>query len=238
MSHTSLIENEYQGENQDLIKMRHSAAHIMAESVLSLFPEAKLGIGPPIENGFYYDFDIQESITPEDLISIEAKMREIMESHSTYERAEISRKEALEKFSDQPYKLEIIESILDEKLSTYSHHGFTDLCQGPHVESTEKIGHFKLTRVAGAYWKSDESNPQLQRIYGVLFASSADLDEHLKRLEEAEKFDHRRIGRELDLFFFDPISPASPFFLPKGTTVYNLMTDFIRESYNLSLIHI
>lgn len=232
MSHTSLIENEYQGENQDLIKMRHSAAHIMAESVLSLFPEAKLGIGPPIENGFYYDFDIQESITPEDLISIEAKMREIMESHSPFERAEISRKEALEKFSDQPYKLEIIESILDEKLSTYSHHGFTDLCQGPHVESTEKIGHFKLTRVAGAYWKSDESNPQLQRIYGVLFASSADLDEHLKRLEEAEKFDHRRIGRELDLFFFDPISPASPFFLPKGTTVYNLMTDFIRESYN------
>ncbi len=204
----------------------------MAESVLSLFPEAKLGIGPPIENGFYYDFDIQESITPEDLISIEAKMREIMESHSPFERAEISRKEALEKFSDQPYKLEIIESILDEKLSTYSHHGFTDLCQGPHVESTEKIGHFKLTRVAGAYWKSDESNPQLQRIYGVLFASSADLDEHLKRLEEAEKFDHRRIGRELDLFFFDPISPASPFFLPKGTTVYNLMTDFIRESYN------
>jgi|TARA_B100001750_G_scaffold248573_1_gene281559 threonyl-tRNA synthetase len=232
LSHTSLIENEYQGENQDLIKMRHSAAHIMAESVLSLFPEAKLGIGPPIENGFYYDFDIQESITPEDLISIEAKMREIMESHSPFERAEISRKEALEKFSDQPYKLEIIESILDEKLSTYSHHGFTDLCQGPHVESTEKIGHFKLTRVAGAYWKSDESNPQLQRIYGVLFASSADLDEHLKRLEEAEKFDHRRIGRELDLFFFDPISPASPFFLPKGTTVYNLMTDFIRESYN------
>lgn len=232
MSHTSLIENEYQGENQDLIKMRHSAAHIMAESVLSLFPEAKLGIGPPIENGFYYDFDIQQSITPEDLISIETKMREIMESHSPFERAEISRTEALEKFSDQPYKLEIIESILDEKLSTYSHHGFTDLCQGPHVESTEKIGHFKLTRVAGAYWKSDENNPQLQRIYGVLFASSADLDEHLKRLEEAEKFDHRRIGRELDLFFFDPISPASPFFLPKGTTVYNLMTDFIRESYN------
>tara|TARA_B100000029_G_scaffold489817_1_gene547978 strand:- start:8008 stop:9690 length:1683 start_codon:yes stop_codon:yes gene_type:complete len=204
----------------------------MAESVLSLFPEAKLGIGPPIENGFYYDFDIQQSITPEDLISIETKMREIMESHSPFERAEISRTEALEKFSDQPYKLEIIESILDEKLSTYSHHGFTDLCQGPHVESTEKIGHFKLTRVAGAYWKSDENNPQLQRIYGVLFASSADLDEHLKRLEEAEKFDHRRIGRELDLFFFDPISPASPFFLPKGTTVYNLMTDFIRESYN------
>lgn len=231
MSHTSLIENEYQGENQDLIKMRHSAAHIMAESVLSLFPEAKLGIGPPIENGFYYDFDIQKGITPEDLLSIEAKMREIMESNSPFERAEITRKEALEKFSDQPYKLEIIESILDEKLSTYSHHGFTDLCQGPHVDSTEKIGHFKLTRVAGAYWKSDENNPQLQRIYGVLFASPADLDEHLKRLEEAEKFDHRRIGRELDLFFFDPISPASPFFLPKGTTVYNLMTDFIRESY-------
>jgi len=203
----------------------------MAESVLSLFPEAKLGIGPPIENGFYYDFDIQKGITPEDLLSIEAKMREIMESNSPFERAEITRKEALEKFSDQPYKLEIIESILDEKLSTYSHHGFTDLCQGPHVDSTEKIGHFKLTRVAGAYWKSDENNPQLQRIYGVLFASPADLDEHLKRLEEAEKFDHRRIGRELDLFFFDPISPASPFFLPKGTTVYNLMTDFIRESY-------
>ncbi len=203
----------------------------MAESVLSLFPEAKLGIGPPIENGFYYDFDLKERITPEDLVSIEKRMREIMESNSTFERNEITRKEAIEKFSDQPYKVEIIESIPDENLSTYTHHGFTDLCQGPHVESTDKIGYFKLTRIAGAYWRADENRPQLQRIYGVLFASSSDLDEHLKQLAEAEKFDHRKVGRALDLFFFDPISPASPFFLPKGTTVYNLMIEFIRESY-------
>ena len=231
MSHQNLIENEYQGENQDLIKMRHSAAHIMAESVLSLFPEAKLGIGPPIENGFYYDFDLEARITPEDLESIEKRMREIMESNSVFERSEITRKEALQRFSDQPYKVEIIENIPDENLSTYTHHGFTDLCQGPHVESTDKIGYFKLTRVAGAYWRADENRPQLQRIYGVLFASSSDLDEHLKQLEEADKFDHRKVGRALDLFFFDPISPASPFFLPKGTTVYNLMIEFIRESY-------
>lgn len=231
MSHQNLIENEYQGENQALIKMRHSAAHIMAESVLSLFPEAKLGIGPPIENGFYYDFELEERITPEDLVSIEKRMREIMESNSTFERSEITRKEALQKFSDQPYKVEIIENIPDENLSTYTHHGFTDLCQGPHVESTDKIGYFKLTRIAGAYWRADENRPQLQRIYGVLFASSSDLDEHLKQLEEADKFDHRKVGRALDLFFFDPISPASPFFLPKGTTVYNLMIEFIRESY-------
>lgn len=203
----------------------------MAESVLSLFPEAKLGIGPPIENGFYYDFDLEARITPEDLESIEKRMREIMESNSVFERSEITRKEALQRFSDQPYKVEIIENIPDENLSTYTHHGFTDLCQGPHVESTDKIGYFKLTRVAGAYWRADENRPQLQRIYGVLFASSSDLDEHLKQLEEADKFDHRKVGRALDLFFFDPISPASPFFLPKGTTVYNLMIEFIRESY-------
>jgi threonyl-tRNA synthetase len=231
LSHNQIIENSYTGEDEDLVKMRHSAAHIMAEAVVDLFPEAKLGIGPPIENGFYYDFDLPRSLTEDDLEIIENKMKTIINSKSDFTRSEISREEARSLFKDQVFKMEIIESIDDDHFSTYTHHGFTDLCQGPHVQSTDLVGSFKLLRTAGAYWKGNENNPQLQRIYGALFKSDTDLENYLVQLEEASKRDHRRLGRELDLFFFDPISPASPFFLPKGATVYNLMTSFVRKTY-------
>ena len=226
------LEERYAGENDTLIRMRHSAAHMMAEAVLSMFPEAKLGIGPPIEDGFYYDFLLPRTLSTDDLPEIEARMRESAKAAAPFVTGEMTREEGLERFADQPFKVEIIESLTDETVSIYTHRDFTDLCQGPHAESTDKTGAFTLTRVAGAYWRGDESNPQLQRIYGALFETQEELDAHLERLAEAERRDHRRLGRELDLFFFDPIAPASPFFLPKGATVYNLMVDFIRELYD------
>ena len=230
-SNGAALEGRYAGDNDTLIRMRHSAAHIMAEAVLSMFPDAKLGIGPPIEDGFYYDFLLPRSLSTDDLPEIERRMRESVTDAEPFIAADIPREEALQRFADQPLKVEIIESLPDETISTYTHRGFTDLCQGPHVESTDKTGAFTLTRVAGAYWRGDETKPQLQRIYGALFETQEELDAHLERLAEAERRDHRRLGRELDLFFFDPIAPASPFFLPKGATVYNLMVDFIRELY-------
>ena len=231
MSHQEALEGAYHGENERLVRMRHSGAHIMAEAVLSFFPEGKLGIGPPIEDGFYYDFQLPRPLTLDDLPQIEEKMREIVSSKSPFVRNELPRDEGLSMFADQPFKREIIESIPDDTVSTYTHHGFTDLCQGPHIESTDQVGAFKLLRVAGAYWRGDEHNPQLQRIYGALFETQEELDAHLQRIEEAERRDHRRLGRELGLFFFDPMSPASPFFMPKGATVYNLMVSFIRDLY-------
>ena len=222
----------YGGANDHLIRLRHSCAHIMAEAVLSIFPEGKLGIGPPIEDGFYYDFELPRALTPDDLPGIEDKMREIIGSRSDFSRREISKAEALSFFAGQPFKRELIEQIPGDSVSTYTQHGFTDLCQGPHVDSTENVAAFKLLRVAGAYWRGDEKNPQLQRIYGACFETQEDLDAHLQRLAEAERRDHRRLGRELGLFFMDPISPATPFFLPKGATVYNLMVSYIREQYD------
>ncbi|MCY4576380.1 MAG: threonine--tRNA ligase [Chloroflexi bacterium] len=230
--HDGALEGRYAGEDDTLIRMRHSAAHMMAEAVLSMFPEAKLGIGPPIEDGFYYDFLLPRTLSTDDLPEIEARMRESAASAASFVASELPREEGLTRFADQPFKVEIIESLTDETVSTYTHRDFTDLCQGPHAESTNKTGAFTLTRVAGAYWRGNENNPQLQRIYGALFETQEELDAHLERLAEAERRDHRRLGRELDLFFFDPIAPASPFFLPKGATVYNLMVDFIRELYD------
>ena len=225
-------EGPYGGANDRLVRLRHSCAHIMAEAVLSIFPEGKLGIGPPIEDGFYYDFELPRALTPDDLPGIEDKMQEIIGSRSDFSRDEMPKAEALSFFADQPFKRELIEQIPGDSVSTYTQHGFTDLCQGPHVDSTENVAAFKLLRVAGAYWRGDENNPQLQRIYGVCFETQQDLDAHLQRLEEAEHRDHRRLGRELGLFFMDPISPATPFFLPKGATVYNLMVSYIREQYD------
>jgi threonyl-tRNA synthetase len=225
------LEGAYHGENERLVRMRHSGAHIMAEAVLSLFPEGKLGIGPPIEDGFYYDFLLPRPLTPDDFPRIEEKMREIIATKSPFVRRELPKAEALTLFAKQPFKLEIINSIVDGALSTYTQHAFTDLCQGPHVASTDQVKAFKLLRVAGAYWRGDEKNPQLQRIYAACFESQEELDAYLHRIEEAERRDHRRLGRELGLFFFDPIAPASPFFLPKGAAVYNLMVGFIRSLY-------
>ena len=213
-------------------RIRHSAAHVMADAVTRLFPDSKLGIGPPTEDGFYYDFQVSRPFTPEDLKAIEADMKKTVKRGLLFQRTDLSRSEASQRFSDQPFKLEIIEGIPeDEAISIYKHGDFVDLCHGPHVESTARIPAFKLLNVAGAYWRGDERNPMLQRIYGTAFESNDALEQHLHRLEEAQRRDHRKLGRELELFIFDPIAPASPFFLPKGALVYNLLVDYVRELY-------
>lgn len=211
--------------------MRHSTAHIMAEAVVSLFPGAKYGIGPTIENGFYYDFDLPRPLTPEDLEAIEARMRESIAADRPFRYRDVPKDEARRIFAHQPYKLEIIEAIPDETVRVYEHGAFTDLCRGPHLASTGQVKAFKLLNVAGAYWRGDEHRPMLQRIYGAAFETQEELEQYLQRLEEAQRRDHRRLGRELGLYFFDPIAPGSPFFLPKGATVYNLMVDFMRGLY-------
>jgi len=204
----------------------------MADAVLSLFPEGKLAIGPPTDDGFYYDFDLPRALTPQDLQQIEARMRETIAHNAPFERRVISREEAMRVCQAQPFKLEILNSIPEgEQISLYTHGSFTDLCEGPHVARTSDVKAFKLLSIAGAYWRGDEHRPMLQRIYGTAFESQDELKAHLQRLEEAAKRDHRKLGKELDLFFFDPIAPASPFFLPRGATVYNLMVGFMRGLY-------
>ena len=213
-------------------KIRHSASHVMADAITSIWPEAKLTIGPPTEDGFYYDIDLEHHITPEDLKEIEARMRKIIGANEPFVREEISREDAKLRFAENEYKLENIDAVPEgEPISTYSHGSFTDLCGGPHVERAGKISAVKLLSVAGAYWRGDEHNKMLQRIYGTAFESRDALKEHLQMLEEAAKRDHRKLGRELDLFMFDPVSPASPFFLPNGTVLYNLLIDYIRQLY-------
>ena len=213
-------------------RIRHSAAHVMADAITSIWPQAKLTIGPPTDDGFYYDIDLDHHITPEDLKEVERRMRKIIGANDHFVREEISREDARRRFSENQYKLENIDEIPEgEAITTYSHGGFTDLCEGPHVERAGAIKAVKLLNVAGAYWRGDERNPMLQRIYGTAFESKDALQQHLRMLEEAAKRDHRKLGRELDLFMFDPSAPASPFFLPKGTVLYNLLIDYIRELY-------
>ena len=213
-------------------RMRHSAAHVMAEAVMELFPEAKLAIGPPTNDGFYYDFLVSRPFTPEDLVTIEDRMRRSVQAALPFQRREMSRAQALEMSNDQPFKQEIIAEIPpDETISTYKHGDFEDLCEGPHVDTTGGITAFKLLSLAGAYWRGDEHRPMLQRIYGTAFESQDALDDFLRKHEEAQRRDHRRLGRELGLFMMDPIAPASPFFLPKGTIVYNLLLDYVRGLY-------
>ena len=213
--------DQIKGMDSLLYRQRHSAAHIMAEAVLEVFPEAKYAIGPPIDNGFYYDFDLPRPLTPEDLDDLDKRMRASIKADKAFARSSMSKDEARAFFKDQPYKLELIDGIPDAEVGICKHGAFTDLCGYPHVESTGKVGAFKLTSVAGAYWRGDEKRPMLQRIYGVMFPSEEELAEHLHRLEEAERRDHRRLGKELELFFVDPIAPGSPFFLPKGAIIYN-----------------
>ena len=212
-------------------QMRHSAAHVMADAVLQLFPEAKMAIGPPTQDGFYYDFDVSRPFTPEDLASIEDLMRTAIASKAPFEREEISREQAKAMFADQPYKLEIIDGLPDaETLSIYRHGDFTDLCQGPHVASTGDIEAVKLLQVAGAYWRGDEHRPMLQRIYGTAFESQTELDEHLARLEEAEKRDHRTLGRQLDLFtVHEEIGPGLILWHPKGGVIRSIIEDYWRD---------
>ena len=220
--------------------IRHSTAHVMADAVQRLFPGTKVTIGPAIEDGFYYDFDKPGGgFTDEDLATIERMMLDIIEKDTPFRREVVSRNEALALFEkmNETFKVEIIRSIPeDEEISLYKHGAtgkdeWVDVCEGPHVPSTGFLRAVKLTSVAGAYWRGDERNPMLQRIYGTAFPSKEALEEHLKLIEEAKQRDHRKLGKELDLFFFDPVAPAMPFLLPRGTFVYNRLVEYLRNLY-------
>ncbi|MCH8279193.1 MAG: threonine--tRNA ligase [Chloroflexi bacterium] len=212
-------------------RLRHSAAHVMADAVLKLFPEAKMGIGPPIHDGFYYDFEVSRPFTPEDLEEIEKLMGQTIAAGHQFHREEIGREEAKTLFSGQPYKLEIIDDLSEETtLSIFRHNEFVDLCQGPHVENTADISAVKLMNVAGAYWRGDEHRPMLQRIYGTAFESQQALDDHLARLEEAERRDHRILGRQLGLFsIHDEIGPGLIVWHPKGGLVRTIIENYWRD---------
>ncbi|MFN2614978.1 MAG: threonine--tRNA ligase, partial [Actinomycetota bacterium] len=217
--------------------LRHSTAHVMAKAVCELFPGAKYAIGPSIENGFYYDFDIGRPFTPEDLDRIDAKMREIMKARDRFERVEVSRDEGLARFAEQPFKREIIESVDEAEgggavITIYKTGEWEDLCRGPHVVHTGYIPAFKLQSVAGAYWRGDEKRPMLQRIYGTAWESKQALEHHLTMLEEAERRDHRKLGRELELFSFpDEIGSGLALFHPRGGIVRKTMEDYSRRRH-------
>jgi threonyl-tRNA synthetase len=214
--------------------LRHSTAHLMAQAVQSLFPGTQVTIGPTIENGFYYDFKRAQPFTPEELEQIEKRMQELAKADLQVTREELPRSDAIELFRKmgENYKVEIIEGLPEETVSLYRQGDWVDLCRGPHVPSTSAIKAFKLTSIAGAYWRGDSRNEQLQRIYGTAWASRKDLDAYLKRIEEAKQRDHRRLGPALDLFSLHPIAPGAPFFHPKGTIVYNILVDYIRSLYS------
>ena len=214
-----------------LFRMRHSAAHVLAEAVLEMFPEAKYAIGPPVEHGFYYDFDLPRPLTPDDLVALEARMRLSVARDLPIRGEQIPKAQAREVFRDQPYKLELIDGIEEETVGYFRHGEFQDLCRGGHTERTGQLGAFALDRLAGAYWRGDETKPMLQRVYGLLFATAAELEAYRETRTEAERRDHRRLGRELDLFHLDPISPGSPFFHPKGAVIYNELIDYMRGLY-------
>jgi len=215
-------------QEHDLDTMRHSASHVMAEAVLSMFADAKFGIGPSIEDGFYYDFELPRALSPEDLPIIERKMVDIIKADLPFKHREISKEEAKILFASQPYKLELIEEIDDDRIGVYSQGNFTDLCRGPHVNSTGEIGAFKLTSIAGAYWRGDEHNAMLQRIYGLAFETQAELDDYLAHLEEIRKRDHRKIGKDLDLFVFsDLVGKGLPLFTEKGSIIRRELERFV-----------
>jgi threonyl-tRNA synthetase len=232
-------------EESELYRIRHSAAHVMAQAVVEMFPESKYTIGPPVENGFYYDFDLPRPLTPDDLQSIEKRMRQIISGRHEFQKEVLSADQAREIFKDQPYKLELIEGLekggADEygkplaeqlEISIYKHDQFVDLCRGPHVEHTGRINPsaVKLMSVAGAYWRGDEKNQMLQRIYGTAWRSSQELEEYLWQLEEAKKRDHRRIGKDLGLFYLsEDIGPGLPLFSPKGEMLRHLMESYVRD---------
>jgi threonyl-tRNA synthetase len=235
-------------EDSDLYRIRHSAAHIMAQAVMEMFEpgEAKIAIGPPIEEGFYYDFELPRNLTADDLKKIEKRMRQIIAQHYPFEKMVVSAEEAKRMFQDQPYKLELIEGLeeggfdeygnpLEEEpeISFYSHGEFVDLCRGPHVEHTGKVNPsaIKLMNVAGAYWRGDENNSQLQRIYGTAWKTANELEEYLNMLEEAKKRDHRKLGKELDLFTFEEdVGPGLPLWTPRGTAIIEQIEKLAHET--------
>ncbi|HEX9068497.1 MAG TPA: threonine--tRNA ligase, partial [Ktedonobacterales bacterium] len=213
-------------------RMRHSAAHVMAEAVQDLYPGARFAIGPAIEDGFYYDMELPRPVAPEDFPAIEKRMRESIKKKYPFKQSRWPREKALDYFreKDQPYKVEIIENLPDAEVGIYEQGPFLDLCRGPHVENTGKIGAIKLMRVAGAYWRGDEKRPMLTRIYGTAWETQAELDAYLERLEEAKRRDHRKIGKDLELFMTsDEIGAGLPLWLPKGATVRRLLEEYVLD---------
>ena len=214
--------------------LRHSTSHLMAQAVKELFPEAKPAIGPAIEQGFYYDFETKAPFVPEDLARIEERMQALSKSKIPITREEMSREEAIAFFESrgEPYKVELLQALEEAPVSLYRQGDFVDLCRGPHLSSSGDIRFFKLTQVAGAYWRGDERNPMLQRIYGTAFFSKKELDEHLHRLEEAKRRDHRRLGRELDLFsIHDEVGPGLVIYHPKGALLRHILEDFEKKEH-------
>ena len=224
-------------ELNELETVRHSCAHVMAHAISRIWKDAKFGIGPTVEDGFYYDVDLPVKLTTDDLKQIEKEMKRIVKENKEFIRKEHTIDEAIKMFTEmnQPFKVEIIQTLQSQfgttSVSTYQEGEFTDLCRGPHVRKPSDIKAFKLMSLAGAYWRGSEKNPMLQRIYGTAFLSQEALDEHLHFIEEAKRRDHRKLGKELDLFAFHPEAPASPFFHPKGTIVYNRLVQYVRDMY-------
>jgi len=213
--------------------LRHSTSHIMADAVKRLFPETKLAIGPSIEEGFYYDFDTQTPFTQDDLIKVEEEMSKIVKTDVRFERSELSRSEALEKMKNEPYKTEMINELPDDKITFYKHGNFTDMCRGPHIERTGLVKHYKLLSATGAYWRGNEKNKMLQRIYGTVFFTKEELDAFLKHREEVKKRDHRRLGKDLDLFSiqYEDAGPGLVFWHPKGAIIRKTIEDFWRNEH-------
>jgi threonyl-tRNA synthetase len=242
-----MIDNKEEYQNSELYRIRHSSAHVMAQAVLELIPEAKYSIGPPIQDGFYYDFDLPRTLTPEDLVTIEKRMREIISGKFDFNKEVVSADEARKIFKDQPYKIELIDGLeaggVDEygepieeevEISTYQQDTFIDLCRGPHVKNTKEINPdaIKLLNVAGAYWRGDESKPMLQRIYGTAWRNSTELEEYLWKLEEARKRDHRRLGKELDLYSVsEEVGPGLILWHPKGGMVRKIAEEYCMEQH-------
>jgi threonyl-tRNA synthetase len=219
-------------EKIDIALLRHSCSHILAAAVKKLFPDAKLGIGPAIDDGYYYDFDVKTPFTLEDLKKIEDEMNKIIRSGVEFKKRDISKEEAKKLFKDEPYKLELTEGLGD-KISIYSSGDFTDLCSGPHIENSKVLKAFKLMKLAGAYWKGDSKNKMLQRIYGVVFPSKEKLKDYLFKLQEAEKRNHLKIGKELDLFSMHEEAPGTPFFHDKGSFIFDKLIEFMKEKMRL-----
>jgi threonyl-tRNA synthetase len=225
------LTGEFDCDPTPLATLRHSTSHVMAQAVKRLFPDVRVAIGPAIEDGFYYDFARAEPFTPDDLEKIETVMRDIARADLPFERREMSRAEAIAFFRErgEPYKVEILEGIPADRVSLYSQGDFVDLCRGPHVARTGQIKVFKLLSSSGAYWRGDEKNAMLQRIYGTAWLTREEQDQYLWRLEEARKRDHRKLGRELDLFDFYDVAPGAPFWLPSGMILVRELEKFARE---------
>ncbi len=217
-------------DDQALEMLRHSAAHVMAEAVLNLFPDARLTIGPVVEEGFYYDIDMPP-VSEDDLGKIEAEMQKIIKAKTTFERRVVSREEALEIFKDNPFKLELINELADQEISLYKNGKFIDLCRGPHIPHTGMIKGIKLMKISGAYWRADQSREQLQRLYGTAFFDKKKLNQYLHLIEEAKKRDHRKLGTRLDLFSFHDEAPGMAFFHAKGMDMWNALLDYWRQTH-------